>query len=101
MNIEINKIYTIKLTNGDEILTRITSDEGDSVTIEHPLLVIPSQQGLQMIFALFTADPKTPVTLNKSACIMIVPAREEATDSFTEAVTGIKVTRNSNKILMG
>jgi hypothetical protein len=61
---------------------------------------VPSQQGIQMIFALFTANPDKPVTINKSQVSLIAMARDEVQDSYTEATTGIKPVRNS-KILMG
>lgn len=94
-----NTIYTIKIASGDEIVTRVVDFDQDTITIEHPLIVIPSQQGIQLIFALFTADPKESITLNKSNCVLVAPAREEVQDSFIEASTGIKPVRN--QILMG
>jgi hypothetical protein len=62
--------------------------------------VVPSQQGIQMIFALFTADPDKSVTINKAQVSLIAISRDEVQDSYTEATTGIKPVRNS-KVLMG
>lgn len=99
MNIQLDQTYTIKIANGDEIVTRITHEDADTYTIGRPLVVIPNPQGLQMIFGMFTADPEKPVVLNKSAVSMIAPCRQEVCDSYTEATTGIKPV--TNKILMG
>lgn len=99
MNIEPNQTYTIKIANGDEIVTRITGEDNSTYMISRPLVVMPSPQGIQMIFGMFTADPEKPVELNKSAVSMIAPSRQEVCDSYTEATTGIKPV--TNKILMG
>jgi hypothetical protein len=99
MNIEPNQTYTIKIANGDEIVTRITGENDSTYIISRPLVVMPSPQGIQMIFGMFTADPEKPVELNKSAVSMIAPSRQEVCDSYTEATTGIKPV--TNKILMG
>ena len=99
MNITLDQTYTIKIANGDEIVTRITHEDDDTYTIGRPLVVVPSPQGIQMIFGMFTADPDKPVSLNKSAVSMCALSRKEVCDSYTEATTGIKPV--TNKILMG
>ena len=99
MKITLDQTYTIKISNGDEIVARITHEDDDEYHISRPLVVVPSPQGIQMIFGLFTADPEKPVVLNKSAVSMIAPSRQEVCDSYTEATTGIKPV--TNKILMG
>jgi hypothetical protein len=101
MQLEKELIYTIKISNGDEIVTKVIDiDEQGNFLISKPLTVVPSQQGIQMIMSLFTANPDKPMTLNKTACSMVALARDEVQDSYVEATTGIKPVRNS-KILMG
>ena len=100
MKIELDQVYTFKIANGDEIVAKITAEDDATYTVARPLTVVPSQQGIQMIFALFTADPDKSVTINKSQVSLIAISRDEVQDSYTEATTGIKPVRNS-KILMG
>jgi uncharacterized protein with PhoU and TrkA domain len=100
MKVELDQVYTIKIANGDEIVAKITAEDDSTYTVGRPLTVVPSQQGIQMIFALFTANPDKSVTINKSQVSLIAMARDEVQDSYTEATTGIKPVRNS-KILMG
>jgi hypothetical protein len=99
MNIELGEIYTIKLANGDEMVTRITAATEFTYTITKPLTVLPGQQGIQLIYSLFTGDPDKEFVLNKSACMITAPVRREVHDSYVEATTGIKPV--TNKILMG
>ena len=100
MKVELDQVYTLKIANGDEIVAKITAEDDTTYTVARPLTVVPSQQGIQMIFALFTADPDKSVTINKTQVSLIAISRDEVQDSYTEATTGIKPVRNS-KILMG
>jgi len=100
MKVELDQVYTIKIANGDEMVAKITAEDADTYTLSRPLTVVPSQQGIQMIFSLFTANPEKNVTINKSQVALIAVSRDEVQDSYVEATTGIKPVRNS-KILMG
>ena len=99
MTIELDRVYTIKIANGDEIVVKITAEDDASYTAMKPLTVVPSQQGIQMIISLFTADPEKSITINKAQVSIIAASRLEVCDSYLEATTGIKPVRN--KILMG
>ena len=99
-NIEKDLIYTIKIANGDEVVTKVVDiDEDGNYMISKPLTVVPGPQGIQMIMSLFTANPDKNYQLNKSQCSMIALSRDEVRDSYVEATTGIKPV--TNKILMG
>jgi hypothetical protein len=100
MKIELDQVYTMKIANGDEIVAKITAEDDATYTISRPLTVVPGREGIQMIFALFTANPDKSVTINKSQVSLMAVSRDEVQDSYVEATTGIKPVRNS-KILMG
>jgi hypothetical protein len=99
MQLELDEIYTIKISNGDEIVARVEESHSDHYVISKPLVVVPSPQGIQMIMGLFTANPDKNVVLNKEAISLIAQVRDEVRDSYIEATTGIKPV--SKKILMG
>ena len=100
MQLEKELIYTIKISNGDEIVTKVIDiDEHGNFLVSKPLTVVPGPQGIQMIMSLFTANPDKTMTLNKTACSMVALARDEVRDSYIEATTGINPV--SSKILMG
>ena len=100
MKVELDQVYTLKIANGDELVAKITGEDTATYTINRPLTVVPGREGIQMIFALFTANPDKPVTINKSQVSLMAVSRDEVQDSYVEATTGIKPVRNS-KILMG
>jgi hypothetical protein len=100
MTVEIGKVYTLKLTNADEVVAKIVAINDDNYVVAQPLSAVPTEKGVQLIFTIFTADPKENITINKTAVAMICTTAEQVSDHYLEATTGIKPVRNS-KILMG
>jgi hypothetical protein len=100
MKLEIGNVYTIKLTNADEVVAKIVEINNDHYVVAQPLSAVPTEKGIQLIFTIFTADPKENITINKTAVAMICTTAEQVSDHYLEATTGIKPVRNS-KILMG
>lgn len=93
MNIETNNIYTFKLNTGEELVARLIEISPDHMIIEHPILTVISQQGLQMMPGLFSADLAKNLRLNNSSWAMIAETREDVRDSWIQATTGITPVR--------
>jgi hypothetical protein len=100
MKVEVNQVYTFKLTNADEVVAKVVDINEDSYVLAQPLSAVPTEKGLQLIYTVFTGNPKENATINKTAVAMICQTRDEVSDHYLEATTGIKPVRNS-KILMG
>lgn len=89
MKLEKNEIYTIKLASGEEIVTKIVDQTDDAYEADQPIMVVVSQQGLQLMPGLFTNNNEKTVTINKSNCVMIGSTREDVRTNWIEATTGI------------
>ena len=100
MIVEKNKVYTFKLSNADEIVGKIVEINSDHYVIAHPLSAVPTEKGIQLIYTVFTGDPKENATINKTAIAMICQTRDEVCDHYLEATTGIKPVRKPS-IIMG
>ena len=98
--IEKDKVYTLKLTNADEVVAKVIDITDDAYIVTQPLSAVPTEKGIQLIFTIFTGDPKENITINKSAVAMICQTRDEVCDHYLEATTGIKAVRKPS-ILMG
>jgi hypothetical protein len=98
--IQKDQVYTFKLTNADEIVAKVIEITEDGYILSQPLSAVPTEKGLQLIYTVFTGNPKENATINKTAVAMVCQTREEVADHYLEATTGIKPVRNS-KILMG
>ncbi len=94
-----NQVYTIKLNSGEELVAKVTQAVGDFITIEEPVSIAPSQQGMQMIPSIFTANPKGEFKLNTTSVAMYAETDDSIKDKYLEATTGIKVP--SKKIVLG
>lgn len=100
MIVEKDKVYTFKLTNADEVVGKIVEITDAAYIVSQPLSAVPTEKGVQLIFTIFTGDPKENITINKTAVAMICTTAEQVCDHYLEATTGIKAVRKPS-ILMG
>lgn len=100
MKFSIGNYYTLKLTSGEELTTRVVAQHDQAIEINQPISMVLSPQGLQMVPSLFSADPECTVTINIHSIMMSAEPREDVRQKYQEATTGI-VTPPSRQILTG
>lgn len=88
MNLETGKIYTLKLNSGEELVAKVLKTEFGQLQVSHPLSMAMSQQGIQMVPSLFSADLQK-VDINTASIAMSTPARDDVVKAYTEATTGL------------
>jgi len=93
MNLTVNTVYTFKLNTGEELVAKLTEINQDHLVIQHPILTVLSQQGLQMMPGLFSAKMEQEIRLNNTSWAMIAETRDDVRDSWTQATTGIAPVR--------
>lgn len=91
MNIESNKVFVFKLNTGEEIVARVEELHSDYIVVSHPISMVVTQQGLQMVPTLFSANLESNVRLNNNSISMVSAPREDIADSYRQATTGITV----------
>jgi hypothetical protein len=96
---ETGKVYTFKLNSGEEMIAKVLEIGQTNITITEPVSIAPSQQGMQMIPSMFTAEQRGNVTLNTSAIAFYANTDDNIKDKYIEATTGIKLP--DKKIVMG
>ena len=99
LNIQQDQVYTFKLNSGEELIAKVAFTTGDFITIYEPVSIAPTQQGMQMIPSMFTADPKAEVRLNTICIAICAPTDDSVKMKYLEATTGIKVP--DKKIVLG
>ena len=97
--IQPNTVYTFKLNSGEELIAKVTQTGGEFITIEEPVSIAPTQQGMQMIPSVFTANPKGDFKLNTSSIALYAETDDSVRMKYLEATTGIKVP--DKKIVLG
>ena len=100
MNFEKNKVYSIKLNSGEELVAKVTNSEFGRITVSHPVSMAPGQQGLQMIPSMFSADLEKPVDINIASVAMSATVREDVAKAYTESTTGLDLSA-SKQMLAG
>jgi hypothetical protein len=99
MNITTQEIYTFKLLTGEELVARVITNNDDHLLIEHPILTMLSQQGLQMVPGLFSANLDHAVRLMHASIALVGETRDDVKNSWIQATTGIEPV--TKKILTG
>ena len=99
ITIESNTVYTFKLNSGEELIAKVVQSGGEFIHIEEPVSIAPSQQGMQMIPSIFTANPKGEFKLNTNNIALYAETDDSIKMKYLEATTGIKVP--DKKIVLG
>jgi hypothetical protein len=79
---------SIKLINGDEIITRLDEETKETIKINRPLAITIGPQGLGMIPWMFLAD-KESFTLQKNHVFCMTLAKKDAAAQYIQGTTGI------------
>ena len=96
---EVGKTYTFKLNSGEELIAKIVNVGGTFTKVTNPVSIAPSQQGMQMIPSLFTANIDEEISINNNSIAICAVTDQSVADKYLEATTGIKVP--DKKIILG
>ena len=96
ISITPNTVYTFKLNSGEELIAKVIQAGAEFIQIAEPVSIAPSQQGMQMIPSIFTANPKGDFKLNTTSIAMYAETDDNIKDKYREATTGIKVPSKKN-----
>ncbi len=94
-----NHVYTFKLNSGEELIAKVTESGGEWLELGEPVSIAPTQQGMQMIPSVFTAEPKSEFRLNTNSIALYAETEDSIKMKYLEATTGIKVP--DKKIILG
>jgi hypothetical protein len=99
ITLQPNSVYTFKLNSGEELIAKVRQAGGDFIELEEPVSIAPTQQGMQMIPSVFTAEPKGIFRLNTNSVAIYAETDDSIKMKYLEATTGIKVP--DKKIVLG
>ena len=86
-------IVTIKLTSDTEIITRFVSQDDSSITIEKPMAVSITPQGLGLMPWLFSADASKEITISSEQVFCTMDTLKDLADQYVEGTTGISLAK--------
>jgi hypothetical protein len=82
---------TIKTTGGEEVVSRFVEEDDKSITVEKPMAIMATQQGIGLGPFSFTINPDARVKINKSAVLVVHKTDAEMAKQYVSSTTGIQL----------
>jgi hypothetical protein len=99
MNIEVGKVYSIRLTSGEEVVAKIKAEDESGFIVESMLAILPTKTGLQFVPPMFSNELEGEMFIRRSLIGLMSSTREDVEIAYVESVTGIRVP--SKQIILG
>lgn len=105
--IEPNDIVTIKLINGDEIITKLVAQDDRTVTVQKPLVMNLSldpstnRPAIQMLpFFTLGGNPDAKIQLRRDHLLVLTLSNDEAKAGYIHNTSGLAVPSNKSSGLI-
>ena len=86
-----NDVVTVKTAAGEEVLGRFVEEDVNTITLEKPMAIMATQQGIGLGPFAFTVNPSSKVKLNKSATLFVHKTDDEMAKQYMTNTTGIQM----------
>jgi hypothetical protein len=87
----VNDIISFRLTTGEEIVARYSSESLTDYIINKPASLTQTPQGnIALMPTLFSAELNSSVTLQKKVVAMVTLTNKKFSDEYTRATSSIK-----------
>ena len=82
---------TIKTNAGEELVARFVEEDANTLTVEKPMAIVATQQGIGLGPFTFTISPDAKVKINKHGCLVIHKTDGEMAKQYVSSTTGIQM----------
>ena len=82
---------TIKTTAGEELVCRFVEENDNAITIEKPMTIMATGQGIGLGPFTFTINPEAKLKINKSAVLVVHKTDSEMAKQYVSSTTGIQM----------
>lgn len=82
---------TIKTTAGEELVARFIEEDDKVVTVQKPMTIMATGQGIGLGPFTFTINPDAKIKLNKNACLVIQKTDGEMAKQYVSSTSGIQM----------
>ena len=82
---------TIRTTAGEELLARFVEENDKNLTVEKPMAVMVTQQGLGLGPFTFTVNPDSKLKLNKDTIVFIHKTDSEMAKQYVSNTSSIQM----------
>jgi hypothetical protein len=88
---KVNDTVTIKTTGGDELVDRFVEENDKTITVQKPLALMATQQGMGLAPFAFTISSDSKIPLNKNAVLFVVKTDAQMAKSYITSTSGIQM----------
>lgn len=82
---------TIKTSAGEEVVARFVEETANEITVEKPLAIMATQQGMGLGPFAFTIPQDSKIKINKQTILFVHKTDSEMAKQYTQSTTGISV----------
>lgn len=83
------EVVTLKLTSGEELITKLVEDNLAFYKVSKPLVLSMTPKGIGMMPYLFTVSQEKDIKISKSTVVVIESTDKEFADQYLSGTTGI------------
>jgi hypothetical protein len=85
------EVITIKLTSGEEIVSKLVEETDGYYKLSRPLVIGHTPQGPGLMPYLFTVSPDKEIKILKTAVTVVEATDKSFADQYVQGTTGIKL----------
>ena len=86
-----NDTVTLKTTAGDELVARFVEEDNFYVTVQKPLALMATPEGMGLAPFAFTIQQDAKIKLNKSAVLFVHKTETEMAKQYVQSTTGVQL----------
>jgi len=91
MPYKVGDTVSIKLTSGEELVSKLEEETGDKIVISKPMTLTATQQGIGLAPFMFTVSPDAKLNINVRNVICMSKTVDEMAKQYISSTTGIAV----------
>lgn len=88
---KVNDTVTLKTAAGEEIVCRFIEEDKETITVQKPMAIMASQQGIGLGPFTFTINPDAKVTINKSNLLLVHKTDGEMAKQYVASTSNIAI----------
>ncbi len=85
------EVITIKLTSGEEIVSKLVEETDTYYKVARPLVIGHTPQGPGLMPYLFTVNPEKEIKILKPTAVVVEASDKAFADQYIQGTTGIKL----------
>lgn len=88
---KINDTVTIKTAAGEEIVARFIEENDTTITVQKPLSLMATGQGVGLGPFTFTVNPDSKIPLRKNNILFVVKTDAQMAKQYVQSTSGLQM----------